>query len=172
MSLVDNYLVSAAIEAKKLSISKQPLDINLFVEEEIPFFEPQMDKKKIKFAFNKTADIPRVMADRIQLDRAFSNIMSNALKFTPANSGITVSTQLFEKEVAIAVSDTGGGISEDEIDGLFNKYRRSKNTSKIEGMGLGLFISKAIAEAHGGRLTAESRLGEGSTFTIYLPLQG
>lgn len=172
LSLVDNYLVSAAIDAQKLSISKQPLDLNSFVEEEIPFFEPQLDKKKIQFVFNKTATIPRVMADKIQLDRAFSNIMSNALKFTPPNSGITVSTLLFEKEAAIAVSDTGGGISEDEIDGLFNKYRRSKNTAKIEGMGLGLFISRAIAEAHGGRLTAESRLGEGSTFTIYLPLQG
>ena len=172
LSLVDNYLVSSAIEAKKLTLSPQPLDLNLFVEGEIPFFKPQMEKKNIKFIFNKAATMPKVMADKIQLDRAFSNIMSNALKFTPPNAEITVSTLLLEKEAAIAVSDTGGGISEDEIDGLFNKYRRSKNTAKIEGMGLGLFISKAIAEAHGGRLTAESRLGEGSTFTIYLPLKG
>lgn len=169
LKLVDNYLVSTAIEAGKFHLKKEALDLNEFLEDGLPFFLPQFEKKKIKFVFKQHEGLPTVSADKVQLDRAFSNLMSNAIKFSPSGTRITVSTGLSEYGASISISDNAGGIEEEELKGLFNKYQRSKNTGRIEGMGLGLFIAKAIVEAHGGRLTVESKVGYGSTFSIHLP---
>ena len=74
-----------------------------------------------------------------------------------------------EDEIEIAVSDTGKGIPEQDVDTMFQKLRRSSATGKIEGMGLGLYIAKAVTEAHGGSISLTSRVGEGTTFTVRLP---
>jgi len=169
LSLVDNFLVSSAIEAGRLQLYIKPLDINDFVEDEVPFFTPQMEKKNISFAFNKALGLPQVMADKVQLDRALSNIISNAIKFTPPNGRITISTSQSADFVSVTVEDTGKGITASEIDSIFTKYKRADSAAKVEGLGLGLFISKAIVEAHGGSITVTSRPGEGSAFTIQLP---
>lgn len=169
LTLVENYLVSTAIEAGKFHLKKEALDLNEFLDDGLPFFLPQFEKKKIKFAFEKREGLPAVSADKVQLDRAFSNLISNAIKFSPSGARITVSTGLSEYGVSISISDNAGGIEEAELKSLFDKYQRSKNTGRIEGMGLGLFIAKAIVEAHGGKLTVVSKVGYGSTFSIHIP---
>lgn len=171
-SLVENYLISSAIEAGRFDLDIQPLDLNEFIDEELPFFVPQCEKKKIGIVTDKAGQLPMVMADRMHLDRALTNIISNAIKFSPPDTNIVIGTYI-EKSgfAAISVTDSGRGIPKNEMEQVFNKYRRSKNTSKIEGQGLGLFISKAICEAHGGRITVESVIGEGSTFIIHLPVK-
>jgi len=172
LSLVDNFLVSSAIEAGRLQLNIKPLDINEFIEDELPFFLPQMEKKSITFTYNRPDGLPKVMADKMQLDRALSNIVTNAIKFTPTKGAISIKAAAEEGYMKVSVSDTGSGIAPEELEGIFNKYRRAKNSSKIEGIGLGLYISKAVIEAHGGRITVDSRPGEGSTFTLCLPLNG
>ncbi len=169
LSLVENFLASSAIEAGKLQLNRRPQDINDFIEDEIPLFAPQMEKKRLGFSFVKTPGLPPVEFDKVQLDRAFSNILSNAIKFTHPNGSITISTGLSGGHVFITVSDTGSGIPADELDGLFNKYQRAKGAASEKGHGLGLYIAKAIVEAHGGELSVVSKQGEGSAFTISLP---
>ncbi|MBI5696240.1 MAG: sensor histidine kinase [Nitrospirae bacterium] len=172
LSLVDNFLASSAIEAGKLQLNLRQLDIADFIEDEMPFFTPQMDKKNIVFTLNVEPDIPTVMADKMQLDRVFANIISNAIKYTPSRGGVSVKAGTAGDNVFISVSDTGPGIDPDEVENMFNKYMRAKDTSKFEGIGLGLFIAKAIVEAHGGVIDVQSTSGEGSTFTINLPARG
>ncbi|MGA2192140.1 MAG: sensor histidine kinase [Nitrospirota bacterium] len=169
LSLVDNYLVSSAIEAGKLHLNLQPLDVNAVIQDEIPLFRPQTDRRKIGLTFNKGDGLPRVLADKMQLDRAVSNLLNNAVKYATAGSSITISTSGSGNEIMISVADTGKGISEEDMKNIFSKYRRSKDTARIDGLGLGLFITKAIAVAHGGSVSVESKVGLGSTFTIILP---
>ena len=169
LKLVQNYLVSSAIEAGELRLVQQPMDMNEFVESQVQFFMPQMERKGIAFTLDKTEGLPKVMADKMHLDRALSNIVTNAVKFTPRGGWIRIHTYYSGPWVTVDVSDSGGGIPEDEIDTLFNKYRRSKATGRVDGQGLGLFISRAIVEAHGGAIAVSSNIGKGSTFSIILP---
>ncbi|HLB25319.1 MAG TPA: sensor histidine kinase [Nitrospirota bacterium] len=168
-SLVDNFLVSSAIEAGKLRLNLHPLDVNELIDDELPFFMPLADKKKISISFNPGQGLPKVSADRVQLDRAITNIVNNALKYAPPMSEVGITTARDGDMVSISISDNGKGIPENEVDSIFKKYSRSKQTGKIDGLGLGLYISKAITEAHGGRIGVLSKPGEGCTFTISLP---
>ena len=169
LTLVDNYLVSSAIDAGKLKLNVQPVSINELIEDSMTFFIPQAERKNVKFSFLKGTGLPRVMADKVQLDRVMGNILGNALKYIPSGSSVTVSTKAAEDGIEIVISDTGKGIPEKDVDTMFQKFRRSSATGKIEGMGLGLYIAKAVTEAHGGSISLTSRVGEGTTFTVRLP---
>jgi signal transduction histidine kinase len=169
LSLVDNFLASSAIEAGRLHYNMRLLDINEFIQDEIQFFLPRMEKKNIQFAVDRNEELPNVMADKVQLDRALTNLLTNALKYTSSGGSITLSTGTEDKWVYISVSDTGRGIPKEDMEDLFKKFKRSKTAGKVEGLGLGLFITKSIIEGHNGHITVQSAPGEGSTFTIYLP---
>ncbi|MHB8173039.1 MAG: sensor histidine kinase [Nitrospirota bacterium] len=169
LTLVDNYLVSSAIDAGKLKLNLQPLDINDLVEDSMTFFVPQAERRNVSISFVKGAGLPHAMADKVQLDRVICNILGNALKYIPSGASVAVSTRAAEDGIEIDISDTGNGIPEKDVETMFQKFRRSSATGKIDGMGLGLYISKAIAEAHGGGISLRSRLGEGTTFTIRIP---
>jgi signal transduction histidine kinase len=169
LTLVDNYLVSSAIDAGKLKLNVQPVSVNELIEDSMTFFVPQAERKNVKISFQKGTGLPRIMADKVQLDRVIGNILGNALKYIPSGSSITVSTKAAEDGIEIAVSDTGKGIPEKDVDTMFQKFRRSSATGKIEGMGLGLYIAKAVTEAHGGSISLASRVGEGTTFIVRLP---
>ncbi len=169
LTLVDNFLVSAAIEAGKLKLNLQPLDINDLVEDSMRFFIPQAERRSVTISFVKGAGLQHVMGDKVQLDRVICNILGNALKYIPSGASVTVTTHSANDAVKIDISDTGNGIPEKDVDTMFQKFRRSSATGKIDGMGLGLYISKAVTEAHGGSISLKSRLGEGTTFTISIP---
>ena len=169
LTLVDNFLISAAVDAGKLKLNLQPLDINNLVEDSMKFFIPQAERRNVIISLVKEADLPHVMGDKVQLDRVICNILGNALKYIPSGASVAVSTRSAGDSVEIDISDTGGGIPEKDVDTMFQKFRRSSTTGKIDGMGLGLYISKAVAEAHGGSITLKSRLGEGTTFTVRIP---
>ncbi len=169
LTLVDNYLVSSAIDAGKLKLNVQPVSINELIEDSMTFFIPQAERKNVKISFLKGTGLPRIMADKVQLDRVMGNILGNALKYIPSGSSVTVSTKAAEDGIEIVISDTGKGIPEKDVDTMFQKFRRSSATGKIEGMGLGLYIAKAVTEAHGGSISLTSRVGEGTTFTVRLP---
>jgi signal transduction histidine kinase len=96
-------------------------------------------------------------------------LLHNAIKFTPEHGSVTVSATWTKGAIAIAVADTGCGITPEEIPSLFQRYRRVAATRHREGTGLGLFIVKALVEAHGGRIEVTSTAGEGSCFTVFLP---
>jgi signal transduction histidine kinase len=109
-------------------------------------------------------------ADPKQLVRVFANLAGNAVKFTPRRGRVKFSAEAADGEVRVTVSDTGIGISPRDKERIFSKYYRGAGASGFKGTGLGLTISKAIVEAHGGSIDVESSEGAGSVFTVRLPV--
>ena len=110
-----------------------------------------------------------VRADGRRLRQVVFNLLSNAVRFTPEGGLVSATALRSDGEVRIAVSDTGPGIAPEDQERIFETFRQAANTD-TEGSGLGLPLSRALVELHGGRLWVESRVGEGSTFVLALPL--
>src|SRR6185437_746706 len=112
-----------------------------------------------------------VTADERRLRQVVFNLVSNAVKFTPANGLIDVSARIDNGLVEVVVADTGPGIAAEDIDRIFEEFEQTVEGRKAEGTGLGLTLSRKLVELHGGRLWAESEAGRGSTFHFTLPFQ-
>jgi signal transduction histidine kinase len=112
---------------------------------------------------------PELRADRRQLGRVVANLVSNALKYTPGPGRVQVNLTHDAGGAVLTVSDTGAGLSADDLTRLFTKHARFHRHLDIPGTGLGLYLSKAIVEAHGGRIEAESTFGKGSIFRVRIP---
>jgi len=123
--------------------------------------------------------LPPVMGDENMLFRAISNIFANACKYTPVGGQITARTMrvgapaspLQRDSACVQISNSGPGISPDELPKVFDKYRRSRAHGTIEGSGLGLYVTRYVIEAHRGKVEVTSRQNELTTFTVYLPLE-
>jgi two-component system phosphate regulon sensor histidine kinase PhoR len=111
---------------------------------------------------------PPVFADRVQLERLITNLLTNAIKYTPAGGRIDIRVG-GRSSVQIEVQDTGRGIPEDALPHIFDRFYRVPGTATNEGLGLGLSFVSWIAKAHGGQVGVTSRLGEGTTFRVTLP---
>src|SRR3954470_17050804 len=111
-----------------------------------------------------------VDGDPVRLERAIANLLGNAIKFSPAGSSIAVSLDRGRHFARVSVHDEGPGISEDGKARIFEVFRREEETSHLPGLGLGLFITKQIAESHGGTVSVESQHGHGATFLLQVPL--
>ena len=114
------------------------------------------------------------MADKLRLTQVMSNLLSNACKYSPQGARVTIRAREEDAVVRIDVSDTGMGISPEDQERLFTKFFRADNSStrEVSGSGLGLYITKHLIEAHGGRIWASSQLGQGTTFSITWPKAG
>lgn len=121
----------------------------------------------------KLAATPQVAGDGARLAQVLDNLISNAVKFTPAGGRVTVSTCATAREVEVTVSDTGMGIPEHELPRPLQRFFRTEHATAaaVPGTGLGLAIAKAIVEGHDGRLAVESEDGAGTTFRVYLPVE-
>ena len=116
-------------------------------------------------------DLPAVSADPDRLERILTNLLTNSLKYSAPGSQVTVALTPTGREVVVSVSDQGPGIAPEDLPHLFERFYRSNHSNdRREGLGLGLYITKGLVEAHGGRIWAESRVGEGSTFSFTLPV--
>jgi len=122
-----------------------------------------------------SATIPRtpitIQGNKLHLNRLFMNIIQNAVKFTPSGGSITLAVHPEGQTVKISISDTGPGISADDLPRIFQRFfQKDKFKSRSgQGIGLGLSIAKSIAQFHKGQIEVKSKLGEGSTFTVLLP---
>jgi signal transduction histidine kinase len=128
-------------------------------------------EKNLRVTLDLDKDLQSILGDKNQLERVLWNLVSNAVKFTPAGGNITVASRMVKKNISIRVTNTGSEIPEEEISGLFSEYKRLKGAANTEGTGLGLFIVKTIVEAHAGTVSVESEPGTGTTFTLLLPTQ-
>jgi len=113
-------------------------------------------------------ELPAVLCDGQRVAQVLSNLLGNALKFTPCGGAVAISCQQRGHEVVVSVSDTGPGIAADELPHVFQRFYRGKHTREA-GTGLGLAITKAIIERHGGFITVRSQRGEGTCITFSLP---
>ena len=114
-------------------------------------------------------DLPPVLADRERIAQALSNLVGNAIKFSPAGSEVVVRVEVLEREVHFSVTDRGMGMNAEQLLHAFDRFWQSSRTDR-QGAGLGLAITKGIVEAHNGRIWAESQPGSGSTFHFTLPI--
>ena len=113
--------------------------------------------------------LPPVSADRDRIEQVLVNLLHNAVKFTPAGGSVTVSAVLSGDFVQVSISDTGVGISADDLPRIFERFYKADRARSGGGTGLGLAIAKHIVEAHGGRIWAQSAEGKGATFNFTLP---
>ena len=155
------------IEAGKVELKRSQLELNKLIDEEIKIFEPVFKKKQIELMTNHPFPQIDIWADRDKLSVILSNLIDNAIKYTPQKKKVAINLIDENRYARIEVRDTGDGISEDKIDKIFDKFERV--TSNKEGTGLGLSIAKDFVELHRGRIWIESKLKEGSKFIVLLP---
>lgn len=171
-SLVDQLLTLARADAGKeqwnfTEVNLGKLIIDLGTDAEI-----LCEEKGLTFQLGPTQDLA-VRGDDARLRELFMNLLDNAVRYTPSPGTVSVSLRREAQMAVVAIADTGVGISAEDIPSIFERfYRVDKSRSHAEGgTGLGLAICKHIAEAHGGKIEAESQLGAGSTFSVWLPVQ-
>lgn len=172
---INQVLDAAKIEAGRFSIEKQSLDLSEIVQDAIEPFMPQANKKQIVISTDINYPLPKVEVDQARITQVLNNLISNSLKFTPANGKIVVAVKAGDGFITVSVSDNGMGIAESEQKDLFSKYYQIRTTPHQlakKGTGLGLFIVKGIVEAHGGSVGVNSKPGEGTTIYFALPFQG
>jgi signal transduction histidine kinase len=171
LALVNDLLFVARLQAGELSLEPHDVDLAEVVRETVQALEPRAAAKAIDLTCVLDS-VPVVRADRGRLQQLLDNLVSNALKFTPDGGSVYVSLGRKNDAVLLEVADTGIGIATDDQRRLFQRFFRAENAveRQLPGTGLGLYISRVIAEAHEGSLTVSSELGRGSTFRLELPL--
>lgn len=172
--LVDNLLNLARIEAGVVSVSKEHRSLNELLDEALHIVQPSAEAKNITLTSELSPMYLGVLADRDMLLQAAINLLSNAVKYTPSGGRVTLRSRMADDQVRFEVQDTGVGLSEEDGRRVFEKfYRVKKDKDMASGTGLGLPLAKHIVEdVHGGRLTVESVLGQGSSFIVTLPSAG
>ncbi|MGH7573538.1 MAG: ATP-binding protein [Longimicrobiales bacterium] len=167
-ALIDDLLDSANIEAKRFSIATEPKNAREFLREATDLLRPLAEARKIRFESHIDSNVPVVEMDEKQLMRVLSNVVGNAIKFTPSGGTIRIRGEGDDEELRVSVEDSGPGIPEAKREHIFERFWKGESGDR-RGAGLGLSIAKGIIDAHGGRIWAESKNGGGSRFTFTLP---
>lgn len=170
-ALVKNLLTLSKFDAQSIDIKKEALDIDMLVREIVDTFEVEAANRGQRLLYNKVNELPPIMGDAFQIERAVKNIISNSMKYTPENGEIRVFAGFLGSDVYIKIEDTGIGVPEQDLPHIFDRfYRVDKARSREQGgTGLGLAIAKEIVENHGGTIGMESKYGEGTRVTIKFP---
>jgi len=172
VDLVNDFLDFSKMEASHIELVKEEVNLDQIVRDNLDNYLPLAKDKKVSVRSCVAPALSQIKADPRRLDQVFSNLISNAIKFTGEGGEIEVGAAKDDGTgVRIWVRDTGAGIPKQEIGSLFEKYRQTQSgkTSKQKGTGLGLVICKMIVEAHGGKIWVESEEGKGTTFTFTIP---
>ena len=168
--LATNHLHMAAIDRGVAGIARDRFDLGALTGEIVGRHLPSASEKQITLSHERRSAVVR--GDRRQLGRVVTNLVGNALKYTPIGGRIDVELASTKADVVLRIRDTGYGVAAGDLDRLFTKYARFHRDRGIPGTGLGLYLSKAIVEAHGGSVSATSQVGQGSVFTVQLPRLG
>ena len=173
-SLVDDLLDISRIESGGLELTPAELELWPEIEEIATGMQTQLDDKNIDLVLDIPQEICPVLADKLRLGQVITNLLSNACKYSPQGARVTIRAREEDAGIRIDVSDTGIGISPEDLERLFTKFFRADNSStrEVSGSGLGLYITKHLIEAHGGRIWASSQIGQGTTFSIIWPKTG
>jgi signal transduction histidine kinase len=171
LGLINDVLDFAKLDAACLELNDEILDVQDIVVDCIRFMEPQASKAKVSLCENLLPSLPRVRADKRRLRQIFLNLLSNAVKFTREGGEVRVSAKSGVHGLDVLVSDTGIGMSPDQIPLALERFGQVDNklARKYEGTGLGLPLTKQLLELHGGTLAIESALGRGTTVTVSFP---
>ena len=171
LHLVGDLLLIAELDAQTLRLHLEDLDLAEVAVHAVESARPAAEEAGLRLDL-LVDDAPSVRGDRARLAQLADNLVSNAIKFTPRGGTVEVAAGARGGQATLTVRDTGPGMSAMELEQLFQRFYRTPRAAaqQVQGTGLGLAISRAIAEAHGGTITVASREGEGTTFTLELPL--
>ncbi len=167
--LVGNLLYASRIQAGGILMDIAPLDLLPFVESVTRRL--QAKSPEVEVTLDIPENLPPVMADRDRIEEVLQNLLDNAVKYSPRQRAVTITGSATSEEVIVSISDTGMGISLRDQEQIFDRFQRvgDQSARSLPGAGLGLYICRAIVEAHGGRIWVESTLRQGSTFSFSLP---
>jgi histidine kinase len=172
--LVDDLQELSRVEARAYPLQIRQLDISSMAGTVIKRLTPQAESKRISVGLELPVDLPHIRADEDRLIQVLTNLVGNALQYTPEHGNVTISAKQINHAVQISVRDTGIGMSTEDLPHVFDRfYRVDKSRSRRAGggSGIGLTIARALVEAQGGRLWAESPgIGKGSTFSFTMPI--
>lgn len=172
--LIGDLLDLSQLEAGKLLITPTSLDLNKFIETELVKYSQLLDAKQLSFTFEKDPNLTLVWADPDRLSQILGNLISNAVRYAPAGSQITIKTTPSSACALVSIGDLGPGIPAADLPYIWDRfYRVDKSRSRHDGgTGLGLSITKKLIETMGGTIEVESHLGQGTVFSFALPLDG
>lgn len=169
-SIIDGLILLAKADSDSIKLEKKPTRLDILVDEIKEDAEVLAERKRIDVSISNL-DETTVVGDEVRLRQLMLNLVDNAIKYTPEGGKVTLSLERNNDSASFIVEDTGIGIQPNDLNKVFDRfYRVDKSRSKLpDGLGLGLSIAKWVAEAHGGSLLAESKVGIGSKFTVILP---
>ena len=166
--LIEDLLDASRLQAGGVKLNLIEISMESFVENIVERFQTQSNKHNISVYFPE--EFPIVMADEDRIGQVISNLLSNAIKYSPEGGQIRVSGQVRSEHVLICVQDQGMGIQPDDIPHVFDRFYRSESASRTtKGAGLGLYLTREIIEAHGGRIWVDPRPGDGTRICFSLP---
>jgi two-component system phosphate regulon sensor histidine kinase PhoR len=169
--MVTELIELSRIETGKIKLKLESVNLNLLAKEVIARLSPQADRRQVSLLAELSPELPDVSADKERIQQVILNIVHNAIKFTPSGGRVVVSTKLDGQSVVTQVSDTGIGISKEDLPHIFERFFKADKSRSTSGSGLGLAIAKHTVQAHGGSVWVQSEQGKGSTFSFSLPLK-
>lgn len=167
--LVGGLTELSSVESGRDELKPEMVNLNVLIEDAVARLRPLAKRKNVTLSASLFTNLPPVHADKNRIYQVITNLVHNAIKFTPPDGKVNVSTELSESSVLVKVSDTGIGISEEDLPRIFERFYKADKARTGEGTGLGLAIAKHIVQAHGGNIWAESKESKGSTFFFTLP---
>lgn len=171
-SLINDFLEFSRLQTGKLQLSLGATSLDRVLLELLDVYQPKASRCGVELELRKQTILPIIEADANRLQRVFTNLLDNALKFSRNKDKVTIETQHTDEHVIVKVIDQGAGIDPNDLPYIFDPYHRGEGAKQSEGYGVGLAAVKAIVEGHGGKVLVESALGKGSVFTVVLPKNG
>jgi PAS domain S-box-containing protein len=169
--LIEDLLEVARIESGRITIKQEIVDITVISKKALTTVKPLAAKKNIELQANISEELPELQADESKIESVLTNLLNNAVKFTPEGGQVSIGVEATNDEMVISVSDTGMGIPKEALSKIFERFSRvDRPGTSTQGSGLGLFIVHNIVTMHNGRIEVESKVDHGTTFTVFLPL--
>jgi signal transduction histidine kinase len=172
-SVINDILDTSAVEAGRMHLTRQRVSVAEVANFVNVLFRPEAQQCGVELTYQVPSDLPPVYADPVRVKQILCNLVSNAIKYTPAGSKVWVLARECNGEgVEVLVKDEGVGIKPEDLPRLFQEFERvgtADQQHRIRGTGLGLSLTKRLVELHGGTIQAESEPGRGSTFRVILP---
>jgi two-component system phosphate regulon sensor histidine kinase PhoR len=169
--MVSELTELSRIETGRAELRISPVNLNLLVDEVITQLSTQAQRQQVTMTADLAPDLPIIKADQDRIRQTLTNLVHNAVKFNHPGGTVTVSTRADTDSVIVSVSDTGIGISRDDLPHVFERFYKADKARPAGGSGLGLAIAKHVVQAHGGGIWAESDEGKGSKFSFSLPIK-
>ena len=167
--LIENLLDASRLQAGALKLTLVETPLDRLAAQLVERFKTQTDRHT--FAIDFSPDFPMVMGDEARLTQVLSNLLSNAIKYSPNGGTITVRGTVGPHAITVSVADEGPGIARADLPHIFDRFYRANSdlTKRAKGTGLGLYLAKAVVEAHGGQIWVESTPGQGTVFSFTIP---